>query len=54
MKRIIRTFIEIDEIFQNVSPRHYFVLRILGIPVMRYNRMERRFEIDDDDDDDED
>ena len=32
-KKAIRTLIEIDEVFQNVEPGHFFVVRIFGIPI---------------------
>jgi hypothetical protein len=50
----MRTIIELDEIFQNVHPRHFFVLRIFGIPVIRFNRLERHIEINGDEDEDKD
>lgn len=48
MKKIktLRTIIELDEIRQNINPRHFFVLRILGVPVIRFNRLERYLETD--------
>lgn len=36
-KKAIRTLIEIDEVFQNVEPGHFFVVRIFGIPIARFN-----------------
>lgn len=46
MKKIkaLRTIIELDEVRQNVVPRQFFVLRIFGIPVARFNRLERDVE----------
>lgn len=44
----LRTIIELDEMRQNIKPRHFFVLRIFGIPIMRFNRLERHIEIDED------
>lgn len=46
--KVMRTIIELDEIRQNVNPRHFFVLRIFGIPIMRFNRLEHYVEIDED------
>lgn len=47
--KVIRTLIELDEIRQNVSPRHFFVLRIFGIPIIRFNRLERQVDVSDKD-----
>jgi hypothetical protein len=46
----MRTLLELDEVYQNIQPQHFFVLRVFGIPVFRFNRLERRVEINDDDD----
>lgn len=53
MKKIktLRTLIELDEVRQNVVPRQFFVLRIFGIPVARFNRLERDVEVDEEEDD---
>lgn len=52
MKKIktLRTIIELDEVRQNVVPRHFFVLRIFGIPIARFNRLERDVEVVDEED----
>lgn len=44
MKKVLRTIIELDEVRQNIVPRHFFVLRIFGIPIARFNRLERDVE----------
>ena len=44
-----RTIIEIDEVFQNIEPGHYFVLRIFGIPIARFNQLQRNTEVEEDD-----
>ena len=44
MKKVLRTIIELDEVRQNIVPRHVFVLRIFGIPIARFNRLERDVE----------
>lgn len=48
MKRI-RTIIEIDEVFQNIEPGHFYVLRLFGIPVARINQISRHIEEEEDD-----
>lgn len=52
MKKIktLRTLIELDEVRQNVVPRQFFVLRIFGIPIARFNRTERDVEVVDEED----
>lgn len=42
----LRTVIELDEVCQNIVPRHFFVLRIFGIPIARFNQVERDAEVD--------
>lgn len=44
--KTLRTIIELDEVYQNVEPRHFYVLRIFGIPIMRFNQSERHMEDD--------
>lgn len=46
----LRTFIELDEVCQNIEPRHFFVLRIFGIPIARFNQVERDVETEEEDD----
>ena len=46
-KKAIRTLIEIDEVFQKVEPGHFFVVRIFGIPIARFNQISRHIEEDD-------
>lgn len=50
-KKAIRTLIEIDEVFQNVEPGHFFVVRIFGIPIARFNQIARNVEEDEEDGD---
>ena len=50
-KKAIRTLIEIDEVFPNVEPGHFFVVRIFGIPIARFNQMARNVEEDEEDGD---
>lgn len=46
----LRTFIELDEVVQNIEPKHFFVLRIFGIPIARFNQVERDVETEEEDD----
>lgn len=46
-KKVLRTIIELDEVRQDVVPRQFFVLRLFGIPIARFNRLERDVEVDD-------
>ena len=46
----LRTFIELDEVCQNIEPRHFFVLRIFGIPIARFNQVERDVVTEEEDD----
>ena len=46
-KKAISTLIEIDEVFQNVEPGHFFVVRIYEIPIARFNQIARNVEEDD-------
>lgn len=48
--KALRTIIELDEVCQNVVPRHFYVLRIFGIPIARFNQIERDVEVDEEED----
>lgn len=50
IKFSIRAIIEIDEVFQDIEPGHYLVIKIVGIPIARFNQMQRNAEAEEDDD----
>lgn len=49
--KTLRTIIELDEVRQNIVPRQFFILRIFGIPIARFSRIERDVEVDEEEDD---